>query len=156
MPRASKGQVGPQISPTECLGEGRVGRSYGSPWPPGSPPPSPGYINIYLGKAKVNHLELLQDSACLLGGLAIKGILRRILLAIFIGKQDLGSEGGYSREGSDHHLLGPAPSGLSFPFNGPRTRGPNLTHLCPPTAPSDTRARPGCRRRLPEIQIDFI
>lgn len=53
-------------------------RACGGPWgcasrPP--PPPSPGHINIYLGKAKANPEEFLQDSAGLLGGLAEKGNL---------------------------------------------------------------------------------
>lgn len=101
VPSASEGRVGPQIGPTVCLGEGRAGRSESScllgcieahGHRPPAPPlhPSPGRINIYLWKAKVNPEEFLQDPACLLGDIAVKGNLTGFSCATWglMGKGD--------------------------------------------------------------------
>lgn len=98
MPSASGGQVGPEASPHSVGGgEGWQVTELCLPglWRPlgtrlQAPPPSPGHINIYLGKAKANPEEFLQDSAGLLGGLAEKGNLDKDALCWIRRQAELG------------------------------------------------------------------
>lgn len=153
VPSVSRGQVGPQRSPHSVRGRGGGRQPAGQrasaclpeqmealgDRPPGpSPSRSPGHINIYLGKAKVDW-----------GGpsgfsLAVKGEpYQGFSNARLTGRQDLEAEVGERRgddlrEGSDHQL-GPAHLVSVSPLKDPswlgRTRGSNLTHLCPPHSP---------------------
>lgn len=145
-----QGSGGPAEQPPQCVW-GADSRSENSclpeqmealgDRPPGSSPShSPGHINIYLGKAKVDR-----------GGpsglsLAVKGELDRDS-PMLDSQADriwrLRWGGGEMREGSDHQL-GPAPPGLSFPFKGPKLAGENQgLQSDPPLSPPQPPATPG-------------